>query len=82
MEPPRRINVETLDLLLDCWDVVSFYDENDINIIDITISNIQTGIIIDYVVENHENISVYQPNLSTLIVPSKKKLYEAIYLDE
>jgi hypothetical protein len=60
--------------------VASFYDDNDIEIISITIEPIHLQIILNYIIRNHEDISVYQENLSNIVIPSNKQLYEALYL--
>jgi len=60
--------------------IVSFYNEQDEELIDIIVNNNQLDYLIQFILDNNENISIYKKDLSNLIIPSRQKLYEDIYL--
>ncbi len=60
--------------------VVSFYNDNDEKLADIIINIAQTGLLISQIIEKYDKVSVYQPDLSNLLVPSKQQLYKDLNL--
>jgi len=81
---PSEILKETSVVVVDDIDlkeqyiIVSFYDDNDSEIITISIEPIHLSIIMNYILKNHDDISVYQIDLSNILIPSRKQLYNAL----
>jgi len=57
---------------------VEFFNGNDEPIIGIRISALEVDIILNYIIKNHDEIMVYDTNLSNILIPSTQKLYELL----
>lgn len=60
--------------------IVEFYDSQDNLIKNLTIDYIRVGMLINNVLEDYENITIYNSNLSQVMIPSNEKLYEELNL--
>lgn len=58
--------------------VVEFFNDNDELLREILVTPMQVGILVEYILQRHGDISIYQLDLNNLIVPSNKQLYEAL----
>ena len=82
---PTEILKETSFVVIDDKDkdyFVEFYNDNDELLRRIVVTPMQVGLLVEYIIQQHDNVSIYQPNLSNLIVPSKKQLYEALNIKD
>jgi hypothetical protein len=61
------------------WFVLTFNKDQE-KLANILITPTQSSTIIEFILDNYDNISVYQSTKDNLILPSRQKLYEAIYL--
>tara|TARA_R110000796_G_scaffold159388_4_gene276207 strand:- start:729 stop:980 length:252 start_codon:yes stop_codon:yes gene_type:complete len=59
--------------------IVEFFNDEDVKILDILVTTKQVETIMTYIIDFHDEISVYHPNLSHIVIPSKQQLYEEIY---
>ena len=85
---PSEILKETKYIIIDDkkisydypYNIISLFGHDDEKITDISITQLQTSIFVNYVIENHDDINVFQPSKDELIVPSTQQLYEDLYL--
>lgn len=61
-----------------CFATVEFFNDNDEPIVIIKVSGLEVDVILNYIVKNHDEITVYDTNLSNILIPSTQKLYELI----
>lgn len=83
-QPVEILNETSFILIDDSMSnyVVDFYNNNDELLRTILITPLQVGILVEYIIQRHGDISIYQPDLSNLIVPSNKQLYEALNIKQ
>tara|TARA_Y100001937_G_scaffold124412_1_gene189090 strand:- start:715 stop:999 length:285 start_codon:yes stop_codon:yes gene_type:complete len=61
-----------------CFATVEFFNDNDEPIVIIKVSGLEVDVILNYIIKNHDEITVYDTNLSNILIPSTQKLYELI----
>ncbi len=64
------------------FNIVTFFDSNKDELVDIALTIPQTAAITDYIINNCKEVSVYEPSLNPndIIIPSNQILYSDLFL--